>query len=181
MAARSPIPGLCLQVLAADPLRDRPYTTTEVQQAVAGLRRNVTRDTIAHHLRAMGAGWRTDDTRLVAWFDGPGEHAWRLTTAGWHEQNHRVLDLFAFCESEAAITFPTWHIRQLTEAGRKPGGGIDSQPLCGRTGFKGWDLEAPVTLATAFDGARRRNQRGGRDVCLSCADALPEVAATAIA
>jgi hypothetical protein len=51
--SRSPVPALCLQVLAADPVRTQPYTTTEVQQEVAKLGLSVTRDTIARHLRNL--------------------------------------------------------------------------------------------------------------------------------
>ena len=82
---RSPVPDLCLRVLASDPTRDRPYTTTEVQQAVAKLGRNVTRDTIAKHLRPM-ADAPKGKIAPVEWYAGHVvtiEHAWKLSSEGW--------------------------------------------------------------------------------------------------
>lgn len=50
----------------------------------------------------------------------------------------------SFCESVHASGYSRWHIRGLTEAGRKLGGGIDTPSLCGRV-TKGWDLNVPIT------------------------------------
>jgi hypothetical protein len=49
----------------------------------------------------------------------------------------------AFCESMYARSGAPWHLRKLTEAGRKPGGGADTPALCGRQVT--WDLEVPIT------------------------------------
>ena len=63
--------------------------------------------------------------------------------------------MFSFCESVTGIG--PWHLRQLSDAGRKCGGGIDTPSLCGlvhpvgstkpdgKPGFGGWDLEVPVS------------------------------------
>lgn len=62
---------------------------------------------------------------------------------------------YSFCESVTGIG--PWHIRPLSEKGRKCGGGIDTATLCGRVspsgekrpdgkpGFGGWDLEVEIT------------------------------------
>jgi hypothetical protein len=61
---------------------------------------------------------------------------------------------YAFCESVTGIG--RWHIRKLSAAGLKLGGGIDTPTLCGRIrpmgdegggrrGGGGWDLEARIT------------------------------------
>ena len=40
------------------------------------------------------------------------------------------MNTYSFCESVTGIG--PWHIRQLSPAGKKTGGGIDSPSLCGR-------------------------------------------------
>lgn len=50
---------------------------------------------------------------------------------------------FSFCESVATTGISPWHIRQLTEVGRKLGGGCDTESLCGRK--MGWDLKVELT------------------------------------
>ena len=47
---------------------------------------------------------------------------------------------YSFCESFAAIVR---HIRPLTSIGRKLGGGVDTQALCGKS--VAWDLSTPVS------------------------------------
>ena len=42
-------------------------------------------------------------------------------------------------EFDSATSNSPWHIRQLTEAGKKMGGGIDTPSLCGRK-QNGWDV-----------------------------------------
>jgi hypothetical protein len=55
---------------------------------------------------------------------------------------------YSICESSFAAPWSHWHIRPLTEAGRKHGGGIDTPSLCGRvTPPDGWDLEYSVVQA----------------------------------
>jgi hypothetical protein len=89
MATRSPVPDLCLQALAADPERTEPYTTTEVQQAVARFGHSGTRDTIAKHLRNLTQPpTRNKRARqpVVDCYVGhlvTIEHAWRLSAEGW--------------------------------------------------------------------------------------------------
>ena len=51
---------------------------------------------------------------------------------------------FSFCESVLAGSKSKWHIRKLTESGKKFGGGIDTPSLCGSV-TKGWDLEISIT------------------------------------
>jgi len=59
---------------------------------------------------------------------------------------------YAFCESAWAGSRTPWHIRQLTDAGRKPGGGADTKALCGCE--VAWDLTAEVNLS--FDRCCRK-------------------------
>jgi len=53
----------------------------------------------------------------------------------------KLLD-FAFCEYGNSI-MGFCHIRRLTEAGPKYGGGADTKALCGRE--VRWDLDTPIT------------------------------------
>lgn len=51
---------------------------------------------------------------------------------------------YSFCEpawnGPVVPGFPfKWHIRRLTQSGKKLGGGIDTKPLCDRFS-SGWDL-----------------------------------------
>jgi hypothetical protein len=60
----------------------------------------------------------------------------------------RVVDLgFSFCESIHADSNTKWHIRQLSDKGKKFGGGIDTSSLCGcvTPSVGGWDLEASLS------------------------------------
>ena len=50
---------------------------------------------------------------------------------------------FSFCEQAAATGGSPWHIRKLSSAGRKLGGGADTRSLCGREVC--WDLEVRIT------------------------------------
>jgi hypothetical protein len=50
---------------------------------------------------------------------------------------------YSFCESVYAGPRSAWHIRELTEAGKKMGGGIDTATLCERV-KQGWDLEVDI-------------------------------------
>jgi hypothetical protein len=65
---------------------------------------------------------------------------------------------YSFCETLTAFV---WHIRRLTDAGQKFGGGADTESLCGAD--VRWDLQAPVTEIAWRTGRRRR---GG--VCYLC-------------
>jgi len=49
---------------------------------------------------------------------------------------------FSFCESVHASSLSPWHIRRLTDAGKKLGGGADTKSLCGREMC--WDLEVNI-------------------------------------
>lgn len=47
---------------------------------------------------------------------------------------------YSFCESVYATGRSPWHIRRLTAVGKKLGGGVDLESLCGR--IMCWDIEA---------------------------------------
>ena len=51
--------------------------------------------------------------------------------------------MYSFCETATAGPRSRWHIRQLTEKGRKPSGGADTPSLCGLD--VAWDLEVDIT------------------------------------
>ena len=53
------------------------------------------------------------------------------------------LPTHAFCENHAAGSLSKWHIRPLTGAGKKLGGGADTAAMCGHVVH--WDREYPVT------------------------------------
>ncbi len=50
---------------------------------------------------------------------------------------------YSFCENAHAGPFSKWHIRGLTEKGRKLGGGADTKSLCDRPVH--WDLAIEIT------------------------------------
>ena len=53
---------------------------------------------------------------------------------------------YSFCESVHAGPETLWHIRRLSDAGQKLGGGIDTPFLCYRgTQSRGWDLDVQIT------------------------------------
>jgi hypothetical protein len=49
---------------------------------------------------------------------------------------------YAFCETVHASGITPWHIRPLTAAGKKLGGGADTPALCGR--IVAWDLSVLI-------------------------------------
>jgi len=51
---------------------------------------------------------------------------------------------YSFCESIHAGAYTPWHIRKLSEAGRKLGGGVDTTTLCGIT-MQGWDRKVEIS------------------------------------
>lgn len=52
---------------------------------------------------------------------------------------------YSFCESVAAGPRSPWHIRKLTDKGKKLGGGIDTPGLCGHPRVTyGWDLDVDI-------------------------------------
>jgi hypothetical protein len=55
-----------------------------------------------------------------------------------------VIAEYSFCESIHAGARSPWHIRKLTSAGPKLGGGIDTKSLCGNV-ERGWDLNVEIT------------------------------------
>lgn len=68
---------------------------------------------------------------------------------------------YSFCESATVTGVGPWHIRKLSEAGHKYGGGIDTPSLCTRVKPKpwgGWDLRMEVT----------KKQVMHVDVCQAC-------------
>lgn len=64
---------------------------------------------------------------------------------------------YSFCESLYASSYSHWHIRKLTNAGSKFGGGIDTKSLCGLV-EKGWDLNVSLSRERAL----------GDKVCSEC-------------
>ncbi len=54
---------------------------------------------------------------------------------------------YSFCETIAAYV---WHIRPLTDAGKKLGGGADTLTLCGLKAA--WDINTPVNVSIPLDG-----------------------------
>ena len=72
---------------------------------------------------------------------------------------------FAFCESVTAGSKSRWHIRQLTDIGKKLGGGCDTPALCGRQ--VSWDVNCPVVYPSPVfeDG-----------VCSTCAEVYKDEA-----
>lgn len=70
---------------------------------------------------------------------------------------------FAFCEAVTASSESPWHIRPLTSAGKKCGGGADTPALCGRK--VSWDLQGDVK--PTFVGYKEMNPSY---VCRACAE-----------
>ena len=56
---------------------------------------------------------------------------------------HDMKEKFSFCEPVTATSHSKWHLRKLTDKGKKLGGGADTPSLCGRK--MGWDLDAPIS------------------------------------
>ena len=56
-------------------------------------------------------------------------------------------DKYSFCETIAAYV---WHIRPLTDVGRKLSGGADTAALCGAKAL--WDINFPVNVEIPLDG-----------------------------
>ena len=60
-------------------------------------------------------------------------------------KNKVKLPEYSFCESVHATSISPWCIRKLTDIGRKLGGGVDTESLCGRVEkVKGWDLSVEL-------------------------------------
>jgi len=72
---------------------------------------------------------------------------------------------YSFCESVHASSRSPWHIRRLTNVGKRCGGGIDTPSLCGRVkpppDSNGWDIGAPDVGTWIFQSAR---------ICPDCRD-----------
>lgn len=60
---------------------------------------------------------------------------------------------YSFCETAAATEHTAWHIRELTEKGKKFGGGADTPALCGRK--VAWDLDVTITKRQLDNGCRK--------------------------
>jgi hypothetical protein len=50
---------------------------------------------------------------------------------------------YSFCESVHAGPQSRWHIRKLSDKGKKLGGGIDTPTLCGKN-MDGWDVNVAI-------------------------------------
>ena len=62
---------------------------------------------------------------------------------GWlHQEQEKGPDVtkYSFCETTASYL---WHIRPLSDAGRKLGGGADTETLCGL--MPSWDVNCEIT------------------------------------
>jgi hypothetical protein len=67
----------------------------------------------------------------------------RKTDAASTRDNAEPATGYAYCESVHATGLSPHHIRKLTAAGMKKGGGADTPTLCGRDLTGGWDT-SPV-------------------------------------
>ena len=77
---------------------------------------------------------------------------------------------YSFCERVTAGPGSPLHIRQLTAAGLKTGGGADSVAFCGAN--VAWDTS---TLNPAdLDGMREREHPAFR-ICVKCAETMPRM------
>jgi len=65
-----------------------------------------------------------------------------------------MTEKYSFCESINGPILGRWHIRKLTEAGPKYGGGIDTGTLCGRD-FRGWDLQPEINEQRLTSGCKK--------------------------
>ena len=68
---------------------------------------------------------------------------------------------YSFCETAHATGSSPWHIRKLTSAGKKLGGGADTPALCGRK--VAWDIKANI------------NEFAIKYACAHCQDAFKEI------
>lgn len=50
---------------------------------------------------------------------------------------------YSLCETAYAGPSSLWHIRRLTSCGKKLGGGVDTNSLCGKK--VAWDLDVEIT------------------------------------
>jgi len=64
-------------------------------------------------------------------------------------------DKYSFCENVHARPLDRWHIRKLTDKGRKFGGGADTLSLCEKKVH--WDLKVELT-----------KYHLARNTCLKC-------------
>lgn len=82
--------------------------------------------------------------------------------------------VFAYCEPVSANPWSPNHIREVTDAGLKLGGGADTPALCGRE--MGWDLRVVpsdddvMALSETFINE-------GRLVCQKCAQKMVDTEA----
>lgn len=81
---------------------------------------------------------------------------------------------FAYCEAVTATPWSPNHIRKITSAGLKTGGGADTDALCGRA--LGWDLrlvpEDDDVMALAETVINGRSL-----VCSACAQRMVDIEA----
>lgn len=75
----------------------------------------------------------------------------------------------AYCEGSWVTSNTPWHIRELTAAGPKPGGGADTSTLCGRDLRGGWDITRPVEDAPEVLRLSEHVVNGHPVVCPACA------------
>lgn len=76
---------------------------------------------------------------------------------------------YSFMEFVFASSISRWHIRKLTDKGKKFGGGIDTAPLCGQKHddgklINGWDVRADIN-----------DRRHDDHTCLGCLEKYNEL------
>ena len=72
--------------------------------------------------------------------------------------------IYSLCEGNSAG--PWWHIRELTAAGKRLTGGVDTHSMCGHVKPPwGWDLNSPV-----------ERHINGNHVCAQCKAELMRLA-----
>jgi hypothetical protein len=75
-------------------------------------------------------------------------------------------DEYSYCETFTAGSSTPWHIRKLTDAGKKLGGGADTPSLCDRT--VAWDVNCPLQ---EFDIIKNPKAPNTIPVCKKCKEA----------
>ena len=74
----------------------------------------------------------------------------------------------SYCERVSASALSPVHIREVGDEGRKLGGGIPNEALCGADVVRGWDLPTDVRSTLAAYAQIPQDQPGR--LCLRCAE-----------
>ena len=93
-------------------------------------------------LNAVEVVFNTLQKAIIEW---GGVHNSPPDSENWHGVRDDWDFGVSFCESVHVTGISVWHIRCLTNAGKKLGGGIDTPSLCGKVKVRaGWDLDFDV-------------------------------------